>query len=261
MKVTILVFAVTSAFLATAASDGLEQRLSLAASLKVSGDYTLSALQCRMMAAELEPGDPALPSLYLSAAESYGLARQWNRMEKMLDAAADEGASETALAFLRMRHAEGRRDWISAAEYAEELATTCKDSAPGRDWALRSAKAVRLRAVGPDPAQAKSPRLGGFLGIVPGLGYAYSGEWGNALRSLFLNGIFGWAMFECADHDRWGLFAVTTFFELTWFTGSIYGGIDAAHRYNNRVIDSEAAKIMDGTATPRLDLLSLKLQF
>jgi hypothetical protein len=30
---------------------------------------------------------------------------------------------------------------------------------------------------------------------------------------------------------------VISFFELTWYTGSIYGGIDASHRYNQRRLD------------------------
>ena len=89
----------------------------------------------------------------------------------------------------------------------------------------------------------KSPRLGGLLGIVPGLGYAYSGEYGNALRSLLLNGLFGWAMFATAEDDQWALFAVATFFELTWYTGSIYGGIDAAHRHNRERLDSAVREI------------------
>ena len=113
----------------------------------------------------------------------------------------------------------------------------------------------------------KSPTVGGLLGIVPGLGYAYSGEWGNMVRSLFLNGLFGWAMFECADRDEWGLFAVTTFFELTWYTGSIYGGIDAAHRYNRERLD-DAAAALRGEREPAvrraggtLPLLGVRLSF
>ena len=35
----------------------------------------------------------------------------------------------------------------------------------------------------------KKPWLGGVLGLVPGLGYVYSGEYANAARSLILNGL------------------------------------------------------------------------
>ncbi len=78
----------------------------------------------------------------------------------------------------------------------------------------------------------KSPRLGGILGLIPGLGYAYAGEYANAVRSLLLNSIFIFGMVETAENEHWGSFAAITFFELTWYTGSIYGGIDATHRYN-----------------------------
>jgi hypothetical protein len=79
----------------------------------------------------------------------------------------------------------------------------------------------------------KSPRLGGLLGMIPGLGYAYSGEYANAFRSLILNGIFIYGMADTASDEEWGAFTAITFFELTWYTGSIYGGVDSAHRYNH----------------------------
>ena len=84
------------------------------------------------------------------------------------------------------------------------------------------------------------------MGVVPGLGYAYSGEWGNALRSLILNGIFGWALVETAEEDQWGLFAVCAFLETTWWSGSIYGGVDAARRWNRREADEAAAAAQGG---------------
>ena len=104
------------------------------------------------------------------------------------------------------------------------------------------------------------------LGLVPGLGYAYSGEWGNMVRSMVLNGLFGWAMYECADRDEWGLFAVATFFELTWYTGSVYGGVDAAHRYNRERLE-DAAAALRGTREPAvrrgggLPILGVSLSF
>ncbi len=80
----------------------------------------------------------------------------------------------------------------------------------------------------------RSPRLGGLLGMLPGVGYWYSGEFANGLRSLILNGLFMYGMADTAAEEQWGAFSVITFFEFTWYSGSIYGGIDAAHRYNDR---------------------------
>ena len=100
---------------------------------------------------------------------------------------------------------------------------------------------------------------------MPGLGYAYSGEYANAARSLILNGLFMWGMAETADDDLWGAFAVLTFAEFTWYSGSIYGGIDAAHRHNERRLDGAVAEIRgerrlqpDFSAVP---LVALKFEF
>jgi len=267
-------------------------RVSLASSLRASGEYSLASLEYRRLAADLDPGDPSLPGLFLAAADSYLAGGEFTRMGRMIDAAEDcatavpgesRGDISAAALYLRLRRAEGLRDWPSAAGYAEELAREAPEAAT---WASCKAAAFHVRsgdlasakaAVADDPDRAaavdglasatrKSPRLGGILGIVPGLGYAYSGEYGNMFRSMFLNGIFGWAMFECADHDRWGLFSITAFFELTWYTGSIYGGIDAAHRYN-RSLDAAAAESVEPQGRPRLvrdaalDFFSLRLEF
>jgi hypothetical protein len=101
--------------------------------------------------------------------------------------------------------------------------------------------------------------------MVPGLGYAYSGEYANALRSLILNGVFGFGMWHTAREEQWGAFGVITFCEFTWYSGSIYGGIDAAHRYNRERLE-EAAEAIRGGADFEPDvaawpLLRLKFTF
>lgn len=114
-------------------------------------------------------------------------------------------------------------------------------------------------------APRKKPWVGGLLGLIPGLGYAYSGEYANGARSLILNSLFIFGMATTADHDQWGGFAAITFFETTWYSGSIYGGIDAAHRYNDSQLDTCAAGLMQGaTFAPdpaRLPLVSLQFKF
>ncbi|MBQ6924969.1 MAG: hypothetical protein IJQ73_10040 [Kiritimatiellae bacterium] len=263
------------------------ERLALAASLLETGDNARAALEYRRLAADLEPDDPSLPGLYLAAADAYRRDGAWERMTKVLDHAEDAGAGGTPqLLLLRAEQAEGAQDWVSAGDYAAELAQASAGNARLAAWARGTAASDYLRSHGIDDARGavagdsareaaldrylaghdKSPTVGGLLGIVPGLGYAYSGEWGNMFRSLFLNGLFGWAMFECADREQWGLFAVTTFFEVTWYTGSIYGGIDAAHRYNRRRLD-DAVRELRGDEAPalrpggRVDLFSLHLDF
>jgi len=138
------------------------------------------------------------------------------------------------------------------------------------------AKKVLMNSQTPCPAAAKavdvfqsgsnrSPRIGGILGLIPGVGYAYSGEYANALRSLILNGLFIYAMTDTADNKQWGAFTAITFFEITWYTGSIYGGIDAAQRFNQTRLDSCINDIRQGSGFQpdfsRLPVISLKFDF
>ncbi|NQT91924.1 MAG: hypothetical protein HQ559_04115, partial [Lentisphaerae bacterium] len=109
------------------------------------------------------------------------------------------------------------------------------------------------------------PWVGGVLGIIPGLGYLYSGEYSNAARSLLLNSIFIYAMTHTASEEQWGAFAALTFFELTWYTGSIYGGIDAAHRYNrdrlDRCLSAVDGKTSFSPVEAQIPIVSLSYEF
>lgn len=269
---------------ACGAPDGARK---VAADFEASGDYAAAALEYRRMEAAAAPGDAALRGgLLLSAAHDYYLGGDCARMGAMLDKAENDSrirdAMEGEIAMLRMLRAERMREWAGAATWGEALA----DSGITDDEAARLRRAIAsywlmagdcgqaLAAAGDDArarrvveeyraARPKSPRVGGLLGIVPGMGYAYSGEWGNMARSIFLNGIFGWAMYETASRDEWGLFAAATFFEATWFTGSIYGGVDAAHRHNRETRDAAARELRGGVSPDirRLDFLSFRLEF
>jgi len=111
----------------------------------------------------------------------------------------------------------------------------------------------------------KSPVLGGFLGLIPGLGYIYAGEYANGLRSLILNGLFAGAMVYSGVEDQWGAFAVISFFELTWYSGSVYGGIDATQCYNRarqeRCLDAVQGQAAFTPDFKRLPVVSLQFRF
>ena len=273
-----------------AASPDASPALALAEEFLASGDSAAAALEWRRLEADADPADAELRgSLLVAAADAYREGGAWERMGRVLDRAESDAALrrpfDSELLFLRMRRSEGLREWASAAEWGETLAEARRDPAErsrvsrlaAADWLLAGSPAEARRATDDPAALAalgrwergsdRSPRVGGLLGLVPGLGYAYSGEWGNAIRSIVLNGLFGWAMYECADHEEWGLFAVTTFFELTWYTGSIYGGIDAAHRYNKERLEGAAREIRGDAPAPGLrrspavDLFRVRLAF
>ena len=273
-----------------------EPAAALALQLDGEKQWSQAALEFRRLALGEEDGERAA-GWYWMAARDYGRDGDRKRAWKYLDRAEDadrERELELPLAWLRARQAEADKDWASAAFYYGSLQRKAEGRDAGEEWlavSARGASAAHLREKDfgaaldaldalPDAGEAeasreairgyaacgdKRPWVGGLLGMVPGLGYAYSGEWGNMVRSMILNGLFIWAMVETAEEDQWALFGVSTFFELTWYTGSIYGGIDAAHRHNRERLDGAVRAVQgDGGAdveTGALPVVKLKFRF
>lgn len=258
----------------------------LARDLATEGDHGAAAIEYRRLALA-EADGVRRAGYYWAAAYQYHRAGKGELAEKMLDRAEDDSDQITSQALLlraEISLATGRPD--KADFYLAGLTRKKTDSPSYRLASRRLAKARlldgniqgakdALAAAGLEPelgaAQSyakgagRIPMLGGVLGLVPGLGYAYSGEYANALRSLILNGLFIYAMVDTANDEEWGAFAAISFFELTWYTGSIYGGIDAAHRYNRNRLDTCLQKI-DGQSRfepdlKRIPIISLRFTF
>ena len=261
----------------------------LALQLDAEGQRDAAAVEFRRLALAETDAEGSARWLWLAAHE-YAQAGQWERSNQMLDRAEDAAPQVLSIpvAWLRAENALLEKDWTSAAFHFDSLQLKA-DADAVREFAARGAAAARLRekdAAGARQALAgapgdlasaraaidryagrrdKKPWLGGVLGLVPGLGYVYSGEYANAARSIILNSLFIWGMVETADDDQWALFSVLTFAEFTWYSGSIYGGIDAAHRHNERRLDGAVAEIRgerrlqpDFSAVP---LVALKFEF
>jgi hypothetical protein len=237
----------------------------LATGLAADGEHAGAALEFRRQA--MATGAPAAQAgYYWAAAYEYYRAGDHERTGSMLDNAENQDASITPPALLlRGENAFATRKWTEAEFYYNSMGQTAT-GATAR-LASRRIAAARLYQGQPDEAMRaldsardqdaagldaikryqhghdKSPKVGGLMGLVPGLGYAYSGEFANAARSLILNSLFIFGMTQTADDEEWGAFAVISFFEITWYSGSIYGGIDAAHRYNQNRLDDCAAAI------------------
>jgi hypothetical protein len=231
----------------------------LARDLLRTGEHAAAAVEFRRLALTAPASESA--SWYWMAARSYLHIGDPARATAMLDRLDDTGlALRAESSLLRAEVARAAGDPVDADFYF-------RSALPGlREEALRrftQGRLAELAAQGGDLAAAraalpegeasqaaraaleayaagrdKSPRLGGTLGLIPGLGYAYAGEYANAVRCLILNSLFLYGMARFAEEEQWGGFAVVTFFELTWYSGSIYGGFDAAHRYNQRRFDT-----------------------
>ena len=268
---------------------GASEPAKLALELHVEGQREAAAIEFRRLALADENAENAARWFWLAAHE-YALGQKGEQSNRMLDRAEDAAplAISVPVSWLRAENAMQQKDWASAAFHFDSLRLKVTED-DLREFAARGSAAAHLRekdvirarqtlAAAPgDLAQArealdryaagrdKKPWLGGVLGLVPGLGYIYSGEYANAARSIILNSLFIWGMVETADDDEWGLFAVLTFAEATWYSGSIYGGIDSSHRRNERRLDAATSDIRgEKRLAPDLSqvpLFSLKFDF
>lgn len=263
--------------------------LRLAESLLNEGDSRGAGLELRRLAMDSDqPGEAA--GYYWATAYAYLRAGEHGLAEQMLDKAEDAGAGlpGAAVSLLRGENALAAGK-VSEAEFYFEAVTDDAAEAGARDWVFRRMAEVHLRNGAPDQAMEaagsltmqseeaeaavmkyqagkdKSPAVGGWLGIIPGLGYLYAGEYANAVRSLILNSVFIFGMVDTAQDDQWGAFAVITFFEFTWYSGSIYGGIDASHRYNRDRLEETISTIRGNSSLQpdfnQLPVISFRFTF
>ena len=274
MKNTLILLLAGIASYSTAAED---TTFTLARELLAERQYPLAAVEFRRFAMDAEqPNQQAAACLY--AGYAYLQNRDNQSTGEMLDRAesADAAAQyESDITFLNAENAFHGRDTDTALYFYDLLAEDGTQVDKQR-YALRRAAAIHLSAgdleearkrimlMGDDSTASlkalddyaagkdKSPLVGGLLGLIPGAGYWYSGETANGFRSLILNSLFIYGMVDTAQDDQWGAFAIIAFFEVTWYSGSIYGGIDSAQRYNRDRLDT-AVDTIEGNMHYRPD--------
>ncbi len=105
------------------------------------------------------------------------------------------------------------------------------------------AAALAADLAGPSPDE-KSPLLAGILsGVLPGAGQAYAGRWGDGLLALLVNGTFIFGTYQAWDNDNTATAVVMGMFGAGFYLGGVFGGVNAAHRFNDQAItDHEAAR-------------------
>lgn len=241
--------------LQTSGTDSVDFRL--ARQLVEEGDHRSAAVEWRRLG--MMASDPEQQAgLFWASAHQYLRIGEPSTADTMLEGAEWASATvEEPAGLLRAEVALQKRDRSAARFYLDSLQRGTDDAnvqrmahqqlaalafqegqwEEARNWlkASPSEEMELLRRLNDfEAGRDKNPRVGGLLGMIPGLGYAYAGEYANAFRSLILNSLFIFGMVDTARNDHWGGFAVITFFEITWYTGSIYGGFDASHRYNQR---------------------------
>ncbi|MBI3330083.1 MAG: tetratricopeptide repeat protein [Nitrospinae bacterium] len=79
----------------------------------------------------------------------------------------------------------------------------------------------------------RSPALAGALSLViPGTGHFYTGRFRDGVMALLLNGAFLAAGIEAVTAGNEAAAGLLFFFEAAWYSGSVYGAVNAAHKYN-----------------------------
>lgn len=81
----------------------------------------------------------------------------------------------------------------------------------------------------------KSPVLAGVLSIVPGAGHLYIGEPVVGLAALAWNGLFSFALYESIRREQLGVAVLLGALETLWYTGTIFGAVSGAQKYNRDV--------------------------
>jgi tetratricopeptide (TPR) repeat protein len=78
----------------------------------------------------------------------------------------------------------------------------------------------------------KRPAAAGALAAIPGAGYLYLGRHQDALIAFVLNGAIGLAAWEAFDGGNEALGGLLSAVGFGFYSGSIYGSISAAHKFN-----------------------------
>jgi tetratricopeptide (TPR) repeat protein len=102
---------------------------------------------------------------------------------------------------------------------------------PENHEAFRLPELAEEMAALPEAPQ-KSPVLAGSLAAVPGAGYLYLGRNQDALVAFLLNGALGLAAWEAFDNGNEAFGGLLSVVGIGFYTGSIYGSISAAHKFN-----------------------------
>ena len=78
----------------------------------------------------------------------------------------------------------------------------------------------------------KNPVTAGILSLIPGGGYLYCGRTQDALIAFLFTGAFAAGAAESFDQDLYVLGGMMSLAGLGFYSGSMYGGISSAHKFN-----------------------------
>ena len=178
-----------------------------------------------------DPKDPRAGKALLLIGESYYRQGVWKEAEytfkRVLKNYPEPGLKSRALYRLGWTQLQADK-WHEASEAFGRIEKKSPLSAISLDLSDESLKGEEL--------PQKDPVMAGVLsGVLPGLGHAYSNRYKDGIVAFLLNGLFIWAAVESFDQDHDVLGGILTFIEAGWYSGTIYGAVNAAHKKNRKV--------------------------
>lgn len=241
-----------------------EQILSFADALFAEGDYFRAITEYKRFTF-LYPHHPRAGRAHLQIGLSYLRGQQWEDARLTFDAIAREHPGEDVgmeAAFLKGETAFLEGHYLQAILDLRPLAERYGQTTSGqkaryrlgwsylraRQWseAAHTFEAIdtasplfpSARSLGDavreaDELPRKSPVLAGALStVVPGAGHVYTGRFRDGVMALLLNGAFLVTGIEAVAAGNEAVAGLLFFFEAAWYSGSIYGAVSAAHKYN-----------------------------
>jgi len=158
-------------------------------------------------------GDPAL------AAQRLGLALRLaeEHAGEVPPALVNTARAEQVLAFVELER------FVDAAGVADLLA---------REGAAPADLAPRLRAAPETLPHLPPALLGAMSALVPGSGQIVAGRVTDGLVALALVGAFAAGAVGAFDSEQYVVGGIVSFFGLGWYSGNVYGALNAAERHN-----------------------------
>lgn len=106
-----------------------------------------------------------------------------------------------------------------------------------------TSKTIYERLQHADEISHRSPFLAGALSaMVPGAGYAYTGNYQTGLSTFIINSLLLGSSIELLRKDIKFTGSLVTVFAFGWWVGNIYGGVTSAYKYNENK-NTEAVKV------------------
>jgi putative membrane protein insertion efficiency factor len=166
---------------------------------------------------------------------------------KVLHDASPEAKWKAEAMYLRFVAEVQDGRYPSAAETLDRL----KKDFPGSVYSRLSLKSEDV--LGGFSLPQKSQTAAGVLSaVVPGSGQCYAGNWGDGLMSFLWVGLLGYGTYESAEHDIEAVSVICGTIAIIFYSANIYGGINAADRYNERQSESFHKGIRGRSKTPNL---------